>query len=69
MLVAGVDDHGLARGFVAEDSAVALERADGEDLEDHAFYCRARVLDPSSAAQAAAFGGVVARLNSLRKKF
>lgn len=34
-LVAGVDDNGFARGLVAEDGAVALQRADREGLEDH----------------------------------
>ena len=29
-VVAGVDDDGFARGFVAEDGAVALEQADGK---------------------------------------
>ncbi len=33
--VAGVDDHGFVRGFVADDGAVALQRADGEDFVDH----------------------------------
>ncbi len=33
--VAGIDDHGLAGGFVAEDGAVALQDADGQDLVDH----------------------------------
>ena len=34
-VVAGIDDDGLAGGFVAEDGAVALERAYGEDFVDH----------------------------------
>ena len=33
--VAGIDHHGLAGGFVAEDGAVALQHADGKDLVDH----------------------------------
>ena len=33
--VAGIDHHGLARGFVAEDGAIALQHADGKDLVDH----------------------------------
>jgi uncharacterized membrane protein len=33
--VAGIDDHGLAGGFVAEDRAVTLQHADGQDLVDH----------------------------------
>ena len=33
--VAGVDHHGLAGGFVAEDRAVALQHADRKDLVDH----------------------------------
>ena len=38
--VAGIDDDGLAGLFVAEDGAVALQRADGEGLKDHAFIVR-----------------------------
>ena len=34
-VVAGIDDDGLAGGFVAEDGAVALEETDGEDFVDH----------------------------------
>ncbi len=34
-LVAGIDDDGLAGLFVAQDGAVALQRADGKGLEDH----------------------------------
>ena len=34
-VVAGIDDEGLAGGFVAEDGAVALEHADGKDFVDH----------------------------------
>jgi hypothetical protein len=34
-IVAGVYDDGFAGGFVAEDGAVALERAYGEGFEDH----------------------------------
>ena len=33
--VAGIDDDGLAGFLVAQDGAVALERADGEGFEDH----------------------------------
>jgi hypothetical protein len=41
--VAGVDDHGLAGGLVAEDGAIALEGADGEGFLDHGyFYCLPR---------------------------
>jgi len=40
-LVAGVDDDGFAGFFVAQDGAVALQRADGEGFEDHGFIlCR-----------------------------
>jgi hypothetical protein len=40
-VVTGVDDHGFARGGVAEDGAVALEGTDGEGFADHGyFYCR-----------------------------
>lgn len=35
--VAGVDDDGLARSFVAQNGAVALQRADGKGLKDHDF--------------------------------
>ena len=38
-VVAGVDDHGFARGLVADDGAVALQRADGEDFVDHGYHC------------------------------
>ena len=34
-VVAGVDDDGFAGVLVAEDGAVALERADGDGFEDH----------------------------------
>ena len=34
-VVAGVDNDGLEGGFVAEDGAVAVQRADDEDLVDH----------------------------------
>jgi len=34
-VVAGVDDHGFVGGLVADDGAVALQRADGEDFVDH----------------------------------
>ena len=36
-LVAGIDDDGFAGFLVAQDGAVALERADGKGLEDHGF--------------------------------
>ena len=35
-VVAGVDDHRFARGFVANDRAIALQRPDGKDFVDHA---------------------------------
>src|SRR5205085_2348257 len=34
-LVAGIDHHGLPRGFVAKDGTVALQHADGKHLVDH----------------------------------
>ena len=34
-LVAGVDDDGLAGFLIAQDGAVAFQRADGEGLDDH----------------------------------
>ena len=34
-LVAGVDDHGVARLVAANDVAVLEERVDGADLENH----------------------------------
>ena len=37
-VVAGVDDDGFAGGLVAEDGAVALEGADGEDFVDHGIW-------------------------------
>ena len=39
-LVAGIDDDGLAGCLVAEDGAVAVQRADGKGLEDHGVHCR-----------------------------
>ncbi len=36
-VVAGIDDHGFARGFIADDRAVAVQRTDGEDFMNHAF--------------------------------
>ena len=39
-VVAGVDDDGLAGGFVAEDGAVAAERAYDEDFVDHGLDLR-----------------------------
>src|SRR6202158_2406838 len=34
-VIARIDDHGFARGLVADDRAVTLQRADGKDLVDH----------------------------------
>ena len=34
-LVSGIDDDGFTGGLVAEDGAVALQRANGKDLVDH----------------------------------
>ena len=34
-VVARIDDHGLVRGLIADDRAVTLQRADGEDLMNH----------------------------------
>src|ERR1700691_6230761 len=34
-VIAGVDDHRFARGFVADDGAVAVQRPDREDFVDH----------------------------------
>jgi len=39
-VVAGINDHGLARGLVADDGTVARERADGQDLVDHLSIVR-----------------------------
>ncbi len=39
--VAGVDDHGFAGLLVAEDRAVALQRADGQNFVNHAAPKRA----------------------------
>ena len=41
-VVTWIDDHGLAGGFVAEDGAVAAERAYGEDLVDHGWVLGCR---------------------------
>jgi hypothetical protein len=35
-VIAGIDDHRFASGFIADDRAVALQRPDGEDFVDHA---------------------------------
>jgi hypothetical protein len=40
-VVAGIDDDGLAGGFVAKDGTVALERAYNEDFVDHGFRVKA----------------------------
>jgi hypothetical protein len=34
-VVSGIDDNGFAGGFIAEDGAVALEGAYGENFVDH----------------------------------
>ena len=34
-VVAGIDDDGFVRRFIAQDGAVALQHADGEDFVDH----------------------------------
>src|SRR5260370_2352241 len=34
-IVARIDDHGFARGLIADDGAVTLQRANGKDLVDH----------------------------------
>ncbi len=47
---AGVDDDGLLGGFVAEDGAVALERADGEDFVDHGIMVGNATAGPSTGA-------------------
>jgi hypothetical protein len=39
-VVAGIYNDGFERGLVAEDRAVALEGADGEDLVDHRSFQR-----------------------------
>ena len=39
--VAGVDDDGLGGVLVAQDGAVALQRADGKCLEDHCVIVEA----------------------------
>ena len=39
-VVAGIDDDGFVGGLVAEDGAVALEGADGEDFVDHCHFRR-----------------------------
>jgi len=36
-LVAGIDDDGLAGFLIAQDSAVAFERADGEGFKNHGY--------------------------------
>jgi hypothetical protein len=39
-VVAGINDDGLAGGFVAEDGAIALKGADDEDFVDHGLRVR-----------------------------
>src|SRR6202158_3487738 len=34
-IVARIDDHGFVRGLIADDGAVTLQWADGQDLVDH----------------------------------
>jgi hypothetical protein len=34
-VIAGVNNHGFARGFVADDGAVALQGSNGDDFMDH----------------------------------
>jgi hypothetical protein len=33
--IAGIDDHGFARGLISDNGAVALQRANGKDFVDH----------------------------------
>jgi hypothetical protein len=47
-LIAGIDDHGFARGLVSDDGAVALQRADGKDFVDHGRSLSAFSLQPVS---------------------
>ena len=42
-VVAWVDDDGFVGGFVAEDGAVALEDANGDDFVDHGYLWMIRV--------------------------
>jgi len=64
--VAGINDDGIARGFVAQKSAVALQRADGEGFEDHGI-----ILEPdnigSAALSVAVEGWLASRAAGLRK--
>jgi len=50
-VVAGIDDDGLAGGFITEDGAVAVEGANGEDLVDHGI-----ILDRPQTQDAQALG-------------
>src|SRR4029077_17117469 len=34
-VIAGIDDHGFARCFIADDRAVAMQRPDREDFMNH----------------------------------
>ena len=36
-VVAGIDHHGLTRGFVSDDRAVALKHPDRDDFVDHSL--------------------------------
>ena len=49
-VIAGIDDHGFAGGFITDDGAVALERADGEYFVDHAGYFRSNTLGGATEA-------------------
>jgi len=39
-VVTGIDDDGVARGFVAKNGAVATEKTDGEGFADHGGFWR-----------------------------
>ena len=43
-IIARIDDHSFVSDLVADDRAVALQRADGEDFVDHAFIV-ARIVE------------------------
>jgi hypothetical protein len=50
-IISRVDDHGFAGGLVADDGAVALQRADGEDFVDHGFIVQIITTGDTGVAQ------------------
>jgi len=52
-VIARIDDHGFARGLVADDRAVTLQRADGQDLVDHSLiFAQAETIHHAGSQEA-----------------